>query len=106
MEEVAAMKKEKQLLRNEAHSNLSKHPDPSQFLVETQGRSASKDAKRSGILCAALGFLVVFVSAGMPGHRFWRWIGVPLLVLFALAFAALLFSGAIAVSNWFSRKNQ
>jgi energy-coupling factor transporter transmembrane protein EcfT len=49
--------------------------------------------KRYGLLSALVAAAVVFVSAGMPGHFLWRWVGVPLIIIFVLVFAPFLFYG-------------
>jgi len=53
-----------------------------------------RGVKRYGLLSAASALGVVLVAAGMPGHFLWRWIGVPLVIVFVCAFAPLLFYGA------------
>jgi hypothetical protein len=44
-------------------------------------------------------FLAAPFFAGMPAHRYWRWIGTPILIATALSFAALLHFGAMLISE-------
>jgi hypothetical protein len=43
------------------------------------------------------------VSAGMPGHFLWPWVGVPLVIVFACAFTPTLFYGGLFLWEWMER---
>ena len=59
-----------------------------------QNLATRRGVKRYRLLSAASALGIVPVAAGMPGHFLWRWIGVPLVIVFVCAFAPLLFYGA------------
>jgi energy-coupling factor transporter transmembrane protein EcfT len=56
--------------------------------------------KRYGLLSGVIALGVVFVSAGMPGHFLWPWVGVPLIIMFACAFTPVLFYGGRFLWEW------
>jgi len=41
--------------------------------------------------------LVTPFLAGMPAHRYWHWIGTPILIATALSFAPLLYFAALLI---------
>jgi hypothetical protein len=47
-----------------------------------------------GVVFVSGGVLATPFFAGMPAHRYWRWIGTPILIATALSFAALLYFGS------------
>lgn len=47
-----------------------------------------------GLLVGINVSFMIIISAGMPGHFLWQWFGIPLIIVFAYVFAALLFYAA------------
>jgi hypothetical protein len=41
--------------------------------------------------------LVTPFAAGMPAHRYWRWIGTPILIATAISFTPLLYFGGMLI---------
>ena len=68
-----------------------KTPGPTTDSVQADRRLTRRGLQRYGILTAATATGVVLVAAGMPGHFLWPWLGVPLILLFVISFAPLLF---------------
>ena len=50
--------------------------------------------------------LIIFVSAGMPGHFLWRVLGIPPIVAFVCLFAAFGFYAAHAIGEILERKTK
>lgn len=69
---------------------MSAHEPPNEWM-RADRRATRKALKRYGLLNSVIVAGILFVAAGMPGHFLWRWIGIPLIVLFACAFTPLLF---------------
>lgn len=47
--------------------------------------------------------LIVFISAGMPGYFLWRWLSLPLVIIFYCSFAPLLFYAGMAIGELLDR---
>ena len=65
--------------------------------AETDRLTTHKGLKRYGLASALIATVIVLVSAGMPGHFLWKWVGIPLAILFVYAFSHLLFFGGRAL---------
>lgn len=59
--------------------------------IEADRELTRKGVKRYGLLTVAVSAAIIFVASGMPGHFLWRWVGIPLVILFALTFTPFLF---------------
>lgn len=70
---------------------------------EAEHVATCKGLKRYGLLSGAVASGVVFVSAGMPGHFLWHWVGVPLIIMFGCAFTPALFYGGRFLWEWMER---
>jgi len=49
------------------------------------------------VLCGCL--IAAPFFAGMPAHRYWRWIGTPIFIGTALSLVPLLYFGAMVISR-------
>jgi hypothetical protein len=47
--------------------------------------------------------LIVFISAGMPGYFLWRWLSLPLTVIFACFLGPLLVYAGMAIGELLDR---
>lgn len=54
-------------------------------------QATRRGLKRYGMLTALVVIGIVLISAGMPAHFLWKWLGVPLVLAFACTFTPLLF---------------
>jgi energy-coupling factor transporter transmembrane protein EcfT len=59
-----------------------------------------------GLLLSLIRLLIIFVSAGMPGHFLWRVLGIPLIVAFVYLFAAFGCYAAHAIGEILDRKTK
>jgi peptidoglycan/LPS O-acetylase OafA/YrhL len=68
-------------------------------MAETRIETA-RAIRRYALLCLAIAVPIALVSAGMPGHFLWRWIGVPLILAFLCSGGLLLFHCSRLVWDW------
>lgn len=67
------------------------HEDPVEWARKETWKFTVWKCKVYGFWVGLSAVVIVFISAGMPGHVLWRWIGIPVLIAFACAFAPFLF---------------
>ena len=82
------------------------HYDEGPAWIKAERLVTRRGIKRYGLLSAASASGVVFVAAGMPGHFLWRWIGVPLIIIFVCVFAPFLFYGGRFLWEWIEARGR
>ena len=73
---------------------------------EAEHSATCRGLKRWGLVSGLVALAIVFVSAGMPGHFLWQWVGVPLIILFACTFTPALFYGGRFFWEWMERSGK
>jgi hypothetical protein len=92
-------------MANDDKNEISKYRRHLETIVGPRREKIRKDARRSAIWCSVFGTAIFFIPAGMPGHRFARWLGVPLMIAFVIAFSVLLSTCANIVLDRLLRKD-
>jgi hypothetical protein len=67
------------------------HEDPAEWTRKETWKFTVWKCKVYGFWVGLGAAVIVFISAGMPGHFLWHWLGIPVIIAFACGFTAFLF---------------
>ena|ERR1039458_5442669 len=66
------------------------HEDPIEWARREDWKFTVWRCKLYGFWVGLSALVIVFISAGMPGHVLWRWLRIPAIIAFACAFTLFL----------------